>query len=71
MKIGMCVLKHRKMSAQETFFRLSDLKLLQYSRDVVYINCRPLDARFRMLRPMTKLNELPSDSTNVFLSNIC
>ncbi len=37
------VLRNRRLSAQEAAFRgirLSNLKLIQLTRDIVYINCR-------------------------------
>ena len=68
--IGTCVLKHRRMSAQEAAFRLSNLKLLQNSRTVVYLNTRPLKKRYKMLRPVHELNLLPDDSSDIFMHNI-
>lgn len=69
-KIGTCVLKHRRMSAQEAAFRLSNLKLLQNTRTVVYLNTRPLNKRYKMLKPSNELNLLPDDSTDIFMHNI-
>ena len=41
MKIGCCVLKTRKMSAQEAAYRLSDLHLISTSRTVLSLNVKP------------------------------
>lgn len=68
--IGICVLKNRRVSAQEAAFRLSALKLLQSSRTVVYLNTRPVENRYRMLRPISEINELENDDTNVFVHNL-
>ncbi|WAR10125.1 hypothetical protein MAR_035201, partial [Mya arenaria] len=68
--IGICVLKNRRVSAQEAAFRLSALKLLQSSRTVVYLNTRPVENRYRMLRPISEINELENDETNVFVYNL-
>ena len=68
--IGTCVLKHRRMSAQEAAFRLSSLKLIQNSRRVVYLNTRPIKKRYKMLKPVVELNSLPDESTDIFMYNI-
>ena len=41
--IGTCVLKHRRLSAQEAAFRLSSLKLIHNSCCVIYVNTRKLE----------------------------
>lgn len=68
--IGLCVLKNRRVSAQEAAFRLSNLKLLQCSRSVVYLNTRPLDKRFKMLKPLAEIESMNADDTNIFQTNL-
>lgn len=68
--IGTCVLKHRRMTAQEAAYRLSNLKLIQSTRTVVYINSRPLDKRFKLLKPQQELRDLGPDCQDVFQLNI-
>lgn len=68
--IGTCVLKHRRMTAQEAAYRLSNLKLIQSTRRVVYVNSRPLDKRFKMLKPQQQLWQLQPDCQDVFQLNI-
>lgn len=65
-RIGCCVLNHRGLSCQEAAFRLSNLKLMQNSRQVVYLNTRPLAKRFKMLKSVKELEELENDSTDIF-----
>ncbi|WAR07965.1 hypothetical protein MAR_017923 [Mya arenaria] len=54
----------------EAAFRLSALKLLQSSRTVVYLNTRPVENRYCMLRPTSEINEPENDNTNVFVYNL-
>ena len=68
--IGLCVLKNRRVSAQEAAFRLSHLQLLQCSRTVVYINTRPQSKRFKMLRPMSEIIDLHDNDTDTFRHNL-
>ena len=69
-QIGTTVLKHRRISAQEAAFRLSNLKLIQMSMQIVYVNARRPNERFKMLKTMAQIAEMPDESTDVFLSNI-
>ena len=68
--IGLCVLKHRQVSAQEAAFRLSNLKLIQCSRAVVYVNTRPENKRFKMLKPLSEIEGMDDGETDIFLHNI-
>ena len=70
LRIGSCVLKNRRLSAQEAAFRISNLKLVQCSRNVVYLNCKPKAKRMKVLKPLALRVQLPDDSTDIFLSNI-
>ena len=68
--IGTCVLKHSRLSAQEAAFRLSNLKLVQNSRAVVYVNTRRIEKRFEILKPMHEIDRMHDDETDIFLTNI-
>ena len=70
LKIGTCVLKNRRLSAQEAAFRMSKLKLIQSSRNVIYINCRESSKRMKILKPFAERCTLDSNSTDVFHTNI-
>lgn len=48
LQIGLCVLKHIRMSAQEAAYRLGNLHLIHSTRKVVYINTRSPTKRFKM-----------------------
>ena len=68
--IGLCVLKHRQVSAQEAAFRLSHLKLIQCSWSVVYLNIRPQNKRFKMLKPLAEIEAMNDTETDIFMHNI-
>ena len=68
--IGLCVLKHRQVSAQEAAFHLSHLKLIQCSRSVVYLNIRPQNKRFKMLKPLAEIEAMNDTETDIFMHNI-
>ena len=68
--IGLCVLKNRQVSAQEAAFRLSNLKLIQCSRSVVFLNTRPQAKRFKMLKPLNEIESMDDAETDIFLHNI-
>lgn len=70
MKIGLCVLKHRRMSAQEAAYRMGSLQLLHASREFVYLNTWPLQKRMKILRSTSDLQALSGEDTNVFKHNI-
>lgn len=67
--IGKCVLKSRRLSAQEAAARTGHLQLVWPSRTVVYLNTRPPSERFRLLRPKHERDTLYSDSTDNFCHN--
>ncbi len=69
-KVGLTVLKHRRMSAQEAAYRISALHLLQSSRSVVYVNTRPQQNRFKMLKPMHEIMHMNDNNTDIFCSGI-
>ena len=66
--IGLCVLKNRRVSAQEAAFRLSNLKLIQSSRSVVYLNTRPEIKRFKMLKSLSEIEAMPDGETDIFFA---
>jgi hypothetical protein len=70
LKIGTCVLNNRRMSAQEAAFRISKLKLIQRSRNIVYVNCKHSSKRMKILKPLCERSALPAESTDIFHSNI-
>ena len=69
-RIGLCVLKHRRLSAQEAAFRLGNLPLIQSSRKTVNLNTRHPSKRFKMLKKNTNLGELHANSTDIFQAGI-
>lgn len=69
-KIGMLVLKQRRLSAQEAAFRLCRLPLVRSSVAVVCITTTPPEKRRKLLRPSWEIADLPPDSTAVFRDNI-
>jgi hypothetical protein len=48
--IGLCVLKHHRLSAQEAAFRLGNLQMVKSSRKTVNVNTRHPTKRFKMLK---------------------
>jgi hypothetical protein len=69
-KIGTTVFKHRRFSAQEAAFRLGNLKMIQISREVLYLDARPPTKRFKMLKPSAQLKDLDDNCTDIFRHNI-
>lgn len=48
LKIGLCVLRHRRLSSQEAAYRLSNLNLIYHtSRKYVFVNTMLPEKRFR------------------------
>lgn len=70
LKIGLTVLRHRKMSSQEAAYRLSNLKFIHTSRRFIYLNTRMPNKRFKILKSRTDIESLSNDSTDIFLSNL-
>ena len=68
--IGNCVLKARRLSAQEAAARIGHLQLVWSSRVVVFLNTRSPEKRFKVLRPKLERDELPTNSTDIFRTNI-
>ena len=70
LKIGLTVLRHRRMSSQEAAYRLSNLKLIHTSRKFIYINSRQPKKRFKMLKSKKEIECLENDCTDIFQSNL-
>lgn len=71
LKIGYCVLKSRKLSAQEAAYRLlPDLNLIISSRSVLTLNTKPPEKRFRVLKSKQEREELDNTSTDIFYNNM-
>ena len=68
--IGNCVLKTRRMSAQEAAARIGNLHLVWSTRHVVYLNARPKKLRYKILKPKARRDQLPPNSTDIFETNI-
>ena len=69
-QIGTTVLCHRRMSSQEAAYKLSQLQMIQTSREILYLNVRTPDKRYKMLKPKAQLLLLDEDSTDIFYTNI-
>lgn len=70
LQIGLCVLKHRRLSSQEAAYRLGDLNLLHTSRSFVNLNTRLPEKRFRLLKGAQEIASLENNSTDIFHSNM-
>ena len=70
LKIGLTVLRNRRMSSQEAAYSLSNLKLIHTSRRFVYLNTRRPSQRFKILKSRKELDDLSDNSTDVFERNI-
>lgn len=68
--IGNCILKTRRLSAQEAAARVGHLQLIWSSRTVIFLNARPKEERFKILLPKQQREKLPDNSTNIFCTNI-
>ena len=70
LKIGCCLLKTRKLSAQEAAYRLARLKLVHSSRAVLFLNTKPFQKRYKVLKTKEDRDQLPDDSEDIFLPNV-
>ena len=50
MKIGCCVLKTRRLGAQEAAYRLSDLKLTHSNIEILSVNIKKPEKRYWILK---------------------
>lgn len=55
MKIGNCLLQHRRMSSQEASYRLGNFYLVKSSRKNIYVNTRVEEKRFKRLKTKLEL----------------
>ena len=73
LKIGACVLKKRRISAQEAVYRLGSMKLYQSSKQVITLNTLPPHRRMKLIKPKAQRDHLPLNCTDenlIFESNI-
>lgn len=70
LKIGLTVLRHRRLSSQEAAYRLSNLNLIHVTRCFVYLNTRQPSKRYRILKSRKEIEILDDNSTEVFQANI-
>lgn len=72
-RIGIEVLRSRKISAQEAIYRLCGMKLYSTSRTFLNLNTFPPQQRYKLLRPVQERMHLSETCTNehdLFQSNI-
>ncbi len=72
-RIGLAVLKHRRMSAQEAAVRLSDIPLVESSRKTIPVNTRMPHKRYRMMKKTEDIRTIAASdptSTDVFFDGI-
>lgn len=70
MKIGNCLLQHRRMSSQEASYRLGNFQLVKSSRKIMYVNTRVEKNRFKRLKSKQDLDDMLDESTDIFVNNI-
>ena len=68
-RTGQTVLKHG-LSVQEAAFRMSNLHMVEQSRQTVYLNVHMPLKRYRMLKSKKELESMDDESTDIFKSNI-
>jgi len=59
-----------EIGAQEAVYNLLSMRLVQSSRDVVYINTYPMSSRDRMVKSKQVLNQMNKNSTNIYAEGI-
>ena len=69
-KIGMCVLKHRTLSAQEAAYRIGGLQMIWSSRQTINLHVFPPHKQYRKLKPKVELQSLHPNDENIFEKNI-
>lgn len=69
-RIGMCVLKHRTLSAQEAAYRIGGLQLIWSSRQTINLHAFPPHKQYRKLKPKEELQSLHPNDENIFEKNI-
>ena len=58
------------MSAQEAAYRLSDLHLIEDIRTILYLNTKPPDCWYKVLKPKDERDKLSDNSTDIFCNKI-
>ncbi len=69
-RIGQCILRHRQRSGQEAAFCLGNLNLIETSRETVYVNTRPPNQRYKILKNKSDLELLNDTSSEIFKTNL-
>ena len=67
--VGNILLTHRTIGLQETAYRLLGLEMVFSSREAVFVDTTIPDKRYRLLKSKAQLQELPSNSTDIYLDN--
>ena len=70
MLVGNCILKTRRLSAQEAAARIGHLRLSWSSRRVINLNTKPCAKRYKILKPLSQREDLPDNSTEIFHQNM-
>lgn len=70
LKIGHCLIQHRRMSTQEASNRLGSDWLVKSSRKIIYLNTRLEKNSFKKLKKRSILKDLADNSTDIFQTNI-
>ena len=70
MKIGTTVLRTRKMGCHEAAFKTLGIDFVTTSRKVVLLNTHTPEKRYRVLKCKKDLDNLPSNSSEIFKTNI-
>jgi hypothetical protein len=70
LKLGMCMLKHRRMTAQEAAYRICGFEMVVSSRTTMLISTLPEEKRVKKLKKLSEVSGLNPDSRDVFYDNI-
>ena len=54
-----------EISAQEAVYIILQLPMKKSSREVVFINTPPPDERVRLLKPISKIEDMPDESEDI------
>ena len=68
-RIGLCVLKHRTLSAQEAAYRICGLQLTWSTRETIPVCALPPHKQYRKLKSLSERQSLPRNSTDIFEHN--
>lgn len=65
-KLGMCILKHRTLSAQEAAYRICGLQLIWSTRETITIFAFPPHKQYKKLKSKKEREGLAENSTDIF-----